>query len=337
MTSEHDDVANEADATGAPEPEDEAPEAPRRRRRERRPEPPPAPVYTDEGILGTVPERVTLRDLERSRYGDSSPWLATAVLAFAAATALWLATFTAAQVTGAAVAIPTIERGVEAFTGLRELLVLHEQEIGVAAAAAPADDTPIPVPGFEVPGVALTSVEALTGTPESWHASLRRAAAESVHRNGIDALALTPEATHGGWFSTPGGARAVMHLLSDSNHGLAVLISWPLGLIALALGVLVVLSARSLGRIQALGVGLFLAAIPVAVLGLAGMGLVAFVGSDGSPLADTFAEMAGAVARAPLRNALTMLGAGLLVSLPALAARTVLDRMQPDPVVAEAE
>ncbi|MDP2327307.1 MAG: hypothetical protein Q8M79_04390 [Dehalococcoidia bacterium] len=293
-------------------------------------DPPPAPVVTEEGVYGT-PRQMTVRDLERTRYRGSRPWLATVVLAFALATAAWLTAFTTAQVTGPAVAIPVIGRGLEALTGLEALLVLHQQEIKIAAAAAPAPDAPVAVPGFEVRGATLTRAGVQAGGPADWYPVLLDASATAIHRDGIEVLALTNQATGGGWFSTPGGTRLLMHTLSDTNHGRAVFGSWLMGALALVLGGLVVLAGNSLGRIQALGVGLVLAAIPVAAGGLLGIAVVAFAGSDGSPLAETISSMAGEVARAPLRNAITLAGLGLVIAVPALAARLILERM-PEPL-----
>ena len=83
---------------------------------------------------------------------------------------------------------------------------------------------------------------------------------------------------------------------------------------------------------QSRGVGLVLAAVPVGVAGLAGMGLVAFAGSDGSALADSLSAMAAELARPPFRNALTLSFAGLAIAVPALIVRMVVERLQPDPL-----
>lgn len=295
-------------------------------------DPPPAPVVSEEGVFGT-PRQMTVRDLERTRYRGSRPWLPMVVLAFALATAAWLTAFTTAQVTGPAVALPVIGRGLEALTGLESLLVMHQQEIEIAAAAATTPDAPVAVPGFEVRGATLARADVQAGGPAGWYPVLLDASAAAIHRDGIEVLALTNQATGGGWFSTPGGTRLLMHTLSDTNRGRAVFGSWLFGALALVLGGLVVLAGNSLGRFQALGVGLVLAAIPVAAGGLLGIAVVAFAGSDGSPLAETVSSMAGEVARAPLRNAITLAGLGLVIAVPALAARLVIDRMPPEPAV----
>lgn len=289
----------------------------------------PAPVVTDSGVYGTPAPRVTLRDLEQTRYRGSATWLTGAVTVFAIAVAVWLMAFTTAQVTSPPVAGALIGRGIEAITGLESHLVLHEREIRIAAAAAPGADAPVAVPGFEVRGASLTRAQVEAGGPAEWHAALLDAAAEAVRRDGIDALALTDQATGGGWFSNAGGARLVMHVLSDSNHGVAVTLSWAAGIAAVAFGALVLYGGHGVGRLQALGVGLVLAAVPVGVTGLLSVLLIGFAGSDGSPLAETVSGMAGEVARAPLRNASTFGFLGLAIAVPALLARLILDRREP--------
>lgn len=292
---------------------------------------PPAPVVMEEGVFGTPPSRMTLDDLERTRYHGSAPWISAAVIGFALAVMVWLAAYSAAQATGPTVALPVLERAVESLTGLRGLVTVQEPAIRAAATAGDAD-APIIVPGFEVPGVALTRAQVQEGSPDDWYASLLRASAEAVRQGGVEALAFSPDAETGGWFSTPGGARLLARMLSEDNHNRATMLLWPSAIASLLLGTLVFVAGHGLGRLQALGVGLVLAAVPVGVAGLAGMGIVAFAGSDGSPLANSLSAMAAELARTPFRNAITLAFAGLAIAVPALIVRFVVERLQPDPL-----
>jgi hypothetical protein len=144
----------------------------------------------------------------------------------------------------------------------------------------------------------------------------------------ISVLAIVGEPLDGGFFSTSGGVRRVMENLSASNHSRAQTVAWPLGFVALGLAALVLVFGGPFSRFTLTGFALFVAAVPVAVAGLLAMGLVAFAGSDGSALAEDFHGMSATLARAPLTNAMTLGGVGLLIAVPGWLAGAIFDRSQ---------
>lgn len=299
--------------------------------REREFETPPAPVVMDDDYEQYPLPRASLRDLERQRPRSDTPEFGArlAAVGLTLVAAAWLLAFTAQQVTSPGVALPVIQRGVDALTGLPALVVMHEEAIRTAAAQAPEPDSPVPVPGFEVQGIALTRAEVAAGGPAEWHRLLRERTALAIRQDGsISILAISGEPVDEGVFSTSGGVRRVMENLSESNHSTAGTVAWPLGLVALGFAALVLVFGGPFSRFTLAGFALFVAAVPVALAGLLAMGVVAFAGSDGSAIADDFHGMAATLARAPLTNALVLGGAGLLIAIPGWLAGAIFDRSQ---------
>ncbi len=312
---------------------------PARRPRQRRPRPvpapvepeyefesAPAPVVTDEGVYGTLPPRVTtvgrLRDYDRRESPPRDQWTRVAAGMLAMAVGLWLVLYSAAQVTGPAVAVPAIERVVESMTGLRPLLGLHEGEIRAAL------DDPAVIPGFQVEGVALSRAEVQAGDADEWHSTLLNRTAEAIYRDGPEVLSGGEELTGQGAFSTPGGARLLMRTLSEANHGRATLPLWPVGLVALASAAAVLALGSAFGRFSALGFALLVGAVPPILAGVLGVGLVAFIGSDGSALAQETSALAGDLVRAPIRNGMTVLVLAVVIIIPARVAGAIFARSQ---------
>ncbi len=286
----------------------------------------PAPVVTDEGVYGTLPPRATsvarLRDYDRGRSAREQ-WTRVAAAVLALALGVWLVLYSASQVTGESVALPVIERTVEGMTGLQGLLVLHEAEIRAGT------EDPAVIPGFSVPGVSLSRSEVTGGSVQDWHQALLERTARAVYQDGPAVLADGGEQSGQGAFSTAGGARLLMQTLSEGNHSLASMLLWPVGLVALLAAAAVLALGRAFSRFSAIGFALLVAAIPPVVAGVLGMGLVAFIGSDGSNLAQETNGLAGDLVRAPLRNGLTVALVGLAIALPARLVGAVFARSQP--------
>jgi hypothetical protein len=273
---------------------------------------PPAPVVTDEGVYGTLPPpRRTLRDYESPERSARETWSRSAGIFFALLAAAWLILYSTAQATGETVALPAIERTVDSLTGLEGLLVLQEDAIRAIT------EEPVVVPGFEITGATLAQSEVASGSPAEWHALLLERASRSIYTSGTNVMAPSGEQSDGGAFSTSGGAMLLMNTLSESNHSLAVAVLVPLaGAAGIALLALLALGSP-FGRFQTTGFGLLMGATPAIIVGVLGIGLIAFIGTDGSALAEETHDIASEVVRIPLRNGLTVLVAGLAIAIPA--------------------
>jgi hypothetical protein len=126
-----------------------------------------------------------------------------------------------------------------------------------------------------------------------------------------------------------------MNTLSESNHSLASTLLLPLAAAAgLALVAMVVLGSP-FGRFQTTGFALLLAATPAIIVGVLGIGLLTFIGTDSSALATETHEIASEVVRIPFRNGLTVFVAGLAIAIPARIAGAVFARSVPVEVAAE--
>ncbi|MCK9486506.1 MAG: hypothetical protein M0R73_07370 [Dehalococcoidia bacterium] len=334
----------EADGgTEAPEPAesdrlsgDDAARPPRRLRPQRRtvePEPEypyesnPAPVVTEQGVYGTLPAPGMtlghLRDYDRGDRPARDQWARVAAMVLALVAGLWLVLYSAAQATSESVAVPAIERTVESMTGLGALLRLHEGEIRAGT------DDPVTVPGFAAEGVSLTRQEVRDGAPGDWHVTLTERTATAIYHQGPGILSNGPDQTGASTFSTTGGARLLMDTLSEANHGRVSFLVWPLGLVALAsLGAVLVLG-RAFTRFSAVGFALLAAAAPAVVVSVLAIGLVAFIGSDGSDLAQETNGLAADLVRTPMRNGLTLALMGIAIVIPARIAGAIFARSQP--------
>lgn len=319
------------EAPATPSPETRAPlERPRAPEGARDFDTPPAPVVTDEGVYGTLPPpRRTLRDYEAPERSARSTWSRAAGLLFALFAAAWLMLYSTAQATGETVALPAIERTVDSLTGLEGLLTLQE-----GAIRAMTED-PVVAPGFEVTGATLRASEVASGTPAEWHRLLLERASRSIYTSGTGVLAPNGEQSDGGAFSTSGGAMLLMNTLSESNHSLASALLVPLAVAAgLALAAMLALGSP-FGRFQTTGFALLLAATPAIIVGVLGIGMLAFIGTDGSALAEETHDIASEVVRIPFRNGLTVFVAGLAIAILARIAGVFFARSAPVEVAVE--
>lgn len=291
-----------------------------------RPSAPPAPVITDAGSYGRLPPAPPpdLSRFESPTVGARSraTWLAG--VAFAVVAALWLGALSASQTTDPTVALPIQERGVATLTAIDDLLATHADAI---ATATPTSTGGVAVPGFLVPGVELTVAEAQSGDLELMRAALLARSATAIYEQGIEALQPPDgpviETTT---FSTPGGTRRVMELLSQSNHDRASGFVQPLAIAAILLAGVVLLLGNGFSRFTGLGLAMIGAAVLVFVGALLLKFAIAFVGSDGTALADEFSRLVDAAAWAPARNAIVFGVGGVALLLPAWLLSWFFDR-----------
>lgn len=276
--------------------------------------PQPAPVITESGSYGRLPPppATDYAQFSKRPFNPRSTLSWVAMLGFALVAALWLLALSASQVTNRAVALPVQERGIAAITGIDDLLALHADELASAQGDAVA------LPGFLVPDVTLTHQEATSGDVAAMRAALLKRAATRVYEHGIGVLHASDDvAIETTVFSTPGGARRVMELLSAANHDRATGYATPLAILMVVLGGVAVALGRGFGRFTGLGFAMIGAAGLVFLVALGLKFLVAFIGSDGSVVAEEFSRLAGAVAWAPAKNAIAFGEAGLAILIPA--------------------
>lgn len=304
LTAGHERASGESDAQG----ETAAAQAPR-------PIAPPAPVVTDEGVYGTLPDR---RWAEREYTREDRQWRDTLVRLFGIllvlGAAIWLLLYSTHQATGRVVAEPALESIVETMTGLPDLIVVHEEAI-----RATGD-----IPGYPL-SVTVPAEDRGAGPPR-WREVILKESSTLLYEAGSDAFNPEEGVTTEGTFSTSGGARLLIDNLSLSNHQRANTLLWPTGIasLTLALGVLAV--GSRFGRFQALGIALAVASVPAIALGGLAYALVVFAGSDGSALAEANHEIAWSIAGIPFRNGLTGLAAGLALAAAGRIATGIFER-----------
>ena len=294
-----------------------------------------APVITDTGSYGRLPP-APAPDMSRfegrtSGARSNIAWLAAVGFAFVAA--IWLTTLSVSQATDPIVALPVQERGVAALTSIEELFELHADEI---ASASPGETGGIPVPGFLVPGVELTVAEAQSGDLELMRDALLARSAIAIYERGIQALQpLDGPLIETTTFSTAGGTRRVMELFSQTNHDRATRFLAPLAVVSLILAGIVLLLGRGFSRFSGLGLAMIGAATLVLIGTLLLKFAVAFIGSDGSALAEEFSSLVDTVAWTPGRNALIFAAAGAALLIPAWLMNFLFDRsfVRPAPIM----
>jgi hypothetical protein len=279
----------------------------------------PAPVITDRGSYGRLPPPP---EEELSRFQGRTlsaritvAWVAG--VAFAIAATLWLLALSAAQATDRQVAIPALERGIAAYTAIDDLLARYHDDLATGDAT---------LPGFLVPGVALTPAEAQSGDVQLMREALLARAAEAVYEEGFAALEPAGAPVETQTFSTPGGARRVMDLLGASNHDRARALVWPLGILTVALAAAVLALGAGFGRFSGLGLAMIGAAVLVMIAALLTKFVIAFIGSDGSAVADEFSRLIDTIAWTPAENAIAFGIAGAALLVPAWILGWIFDR-----------
>ena len=275
-------------------------------------------------MFGTPPAPLIAYD-EPDSSGLRRVALWALALAFAAAVSGWLVLLSAAQATSEPVALRVHERAVAALTEIDALLDLHVEALQQQADAGAERLT---VPSYPVRDATVATervTERVIDASGALDRDLLRAellatSARLVYARGAGAFgdptaepAPTPRL-----LSRSGGMRAMLDWLTSGRHSTAVVLLWPLGLVALALGGLVVWTARGFGRFIAPGLALVAAAVPL-LAGVLAMRLALGFVADGpdDELFDEFVTLARELTRLPLHNALWAAGAGLAVVLPA--------------------
>ena len=282
-----------------------------------------APVITDSGSYGRLPPppESDMRQFDRRSFNPRSSLSWAATIGFALAAVLWMLALSASQATDPVVALPVQERGIAAITAIDQLLALHAEELQAG------DDGQLALPGFLVPGVALTPAEAASGDVSLMRGALLGRAAQRVYEDGVGTLHSSDSAAiETTMFSTPGGARRVMDLLSASNHERANKYVRPLAIAMIILGGLAVALGSGFGRFSGLGFAMVGAAGIVFLAALALKFLVAFIGSDGTVVADEFSHLINAVAWTPAANAIAFGTAGIAILIPAWLLKWFFDR-----------
>lgn len=277
----------------------------------------PAPVVTEAGTFGTLPDDRPLPDLG----GDS--WLRGiaarfVMLALTVVALTWLLALSAHQATGRVAAIPAIERGVAALTEIDALLVTHQEAIAAAGESRASEPgARVAVPGFPVPDASLTAEEARDLAPADQRALVLARAADAVYARGVDAFLVeggTPVGTTA--LSTEGLARRLLATLTVSTHDRIGGWLSLLGMVAVALAVVLVLLGHGFARFGALAVPLLVAAAG-GVASALGLRLVAALAGGDGGFADELTAIAQALAWTPVRNALWFAVAAVAVALPA--------------------
>ena len=252
-----------------------------------------------------------MRQFDRRSFNPRSTLAWVGMIGFALTAVLWLLALSMSQATDRTVALPVQERGIAAITAIDELLALHAEELAVD------DDGVAELPGFLVPGVTLTTSEVTSGDVALMRSALLGRAATRVYEEGVGTLhASDSAAIETTMFSTPGGAHRVMELLSASNHDRATKYVRPLAIIMIALGGLAVALGSGFGRFSGLGFAMVGAAGVVFLAALGLKFLVAFIGSDGSVVAEEFSQLTNTVAWTPAANAIAFGIAGLAILVP---------------------
>jgi hypothetical protein len=289
----------------------------------------PAPVVTDEGTFGHIPDPVALPDEDhegwaRPLFARLAAWLLVLVAA------AWLVVLGGWQVTGRTVAAPALERAVGALGEIDALLTMHHDAIVAAGAQHAADPAArIAIPGFPVPAATLTALEARDGSTATLRALVLGRAADAIYAHGTEAL-VGPDGTpsHAAIFSTAGATRRLFAALTAANHDRLAALLWPLGLASAALAAAVLVLGRGFGRFVALGAAL----LGAAALTLAGTLVVragvAVVGTDGSALATEISDVTKTLLWTPVRDAAWLALAGVAVALPAMIAGLVAARRE---------
>lgn len=265
-----------------------------------------APVVTDEGVYGTLPDR---QQVFHEYRRQERPWRDTLVrvtgMVLAVAAGLWLVALSGTEATSEEAARPALESLVETMVGLPALLELHEDTIRDATgdAVVPGYPLPVTIPGDEV-----------AEGPARWREVILDESSALLYADGPGVFG---ESEGAGTFSTSGGTRLLMDNLTESRNGSFGFLVWPLGIVAVVAAIGIVVVGSSFGRFVALGLATAAAGIPAVVVGVLAWMVVTFVGSDGSALAEEAHGIASDVAWLPLRNGLTLIAAGLTVALGA--------------------
>lgn len=258
------------------------------------------------------------------RSGAGLVWWVGALLVLVGAA--WLGALSLSQLSSRQVAVPAIERGVAALTEVDELLALHEQELcQLAATDSALEVSRFPVQGVEV---AVSDIHCTDGRldKDGLRTLLLERSAEQVYARGADAFLNTNGTAEGtSILSTTGATRVTLDSIGESMHDRATKAAWVLGgLSALLLAILIALG-RGVRRFAGVGIVLVLVAAPT-ILGVLGSWFLVSRLDTGSGVSAQFAEIMRSLLRLPMRNAVTLLAAGVALIVPVLIVDALLRR-----------
>ena len=278
----------------------------------------PAPVITAGGTYGRLPPSPN-PDFSRFEHRSSNlrskaTWFIGFLLIVF--TTLWMATLSSSQATNPEIALPAQERGTDILFNVDELLEFRAEEI---ASAEPSATGGVKVPGFLVQGVELTIQEAQHGDREEMRSALLRRSARMLYEHGLEPLRPHDDPqVDTVVFSTPGGARNVIELMSSSNHKNAKRFLQPTSWLVIILSTALLFLGQGFSRFIGMAVAMMVSGALILLATLLLMFTIAFIGSDGTFVANEFSKILKEVAWVPGRNGIVLLAAGLVILVPAL-------------------
>lgn len=237
------------------------------------------------------------------------------VLGSAAFVALFVLVLSVAQVNGRTVAIPALARLTDGLVGSERLIALHRQEWTAAAAAG----QPFSLPGYVVRDVAIPTAAALPDGRATFDETAARQAllnstAERLYASGPAAFV----AGGSGWRGDAGPIRLLVRALSRTWHRETALLAWLLG--AVAVTALAHAAWQSSRAARTAALALLLAGAPLLALALVARVLGGFTAPAGEAGA-AYRAVIAALAGVPARNALALLGAGIVLRTAPAAVR----------------
>jgi hypothetical protein len=167
----------------------------------------------------------------------------------------------AMQLTSSGTAQRILSRATADLTEIDAMLPTIQADLEEAAEAS--EEATVTVPHFPL-AVEIPREEAASISTAELRSHLVSETAEAIYKEGMSVWALAdPEAEQDiDVFSPEGGVHRGLGFLSDDNHQALRIAAIVLGLLSLALGGLVLLSTKGMGRLVALGAALLGAAVP---------------------------------------------------------------------------
>jgi hypothetical protein len=167
----------------------------------------------------------------------------------------------AVQLTSPGTAQRILSRAVADLTEIDAMLPTIQADLAEEAQAS--QDATLTVPHFPM-AVEVSREEATTISTAELRSLLLSEAAEAIYKDGMSVWAeADPEAKQNiDLLSPEGGVQRGLGLLNDDNHRALRIAAIILGLMSAALGGLVFVSTKGMGRVVALGAGLLGAAVP---------------------------------------------------------------------------
>jgi hypothetical protein len=234
---------------------------------------------------------------------------------FALSLIAFLLVINAVQLTSSGTGQRILSRATADLTEIDAMLPTIQADLEEAAEAS--EEATVTVPHFPL-AVEIPREEAATISTAELRSRLLSETAEAIYKEGMSVWALAdPEAEQDiDIFSPEGGVHRGLGFLSDDNHQALRIAAIVLGLLSLALGGLVLLSTKGMGRVVALGAALLGAAVP-SLLGAVAVRFAFVTASEDQDdyLMIRFLDLGNEATWLALRNytVLTLLGLGLVL------------------------